>query len=743
MIKKYLNLTTSSFCVFAIITSCSLPVQNINDKNNINYSEKIDKYKINGFADFGESFNTKATIGQVGDRATVSLIYTHDDLTNPNVSIATGLTNTSGNFTINVGFIPVTNKIYLLQASKRIGSSGNRLMSINTYIRWNGSIWESITNGAIGINSKTTAITIIDSYDSSINSNDTINTINSGIVSQIGSVTINKINDVVSKVTSLLEMNTDPIKFIGYQNNNYVFLKESNFAKNYLISNKLCTFCDINREDLSNLNLNTSDISGADLSNSDLSNTDFTNSNFTGVNLDNAITIGTNFSGSVWLDGSTSATNKCITGSIGRCYINDKTANFFKTNNQSNPSLALNNSDNYVVTWEYDSQDSTGVGIYAQRFNSGGINQVPPNCNLPSCSSPIGQILVNTNTTNHQSNSVVGIDNSGNFVIAWQSNHQSNTAIYAQRFNSNGTHQGSEFRVSEYTTGNQFNPSLSMNNSGDFIITWQSTDQDGSLNGIYAKKYNINGVAQIPTNCTAPNCNNTTGEFKVNTNTTNNQLNPSVSINNSGNFVISWQSNHQDEFNFETYAQRFNSNSESQGSEFRVNSYTLNNQNYSSVAMDNNGNFAIAWQSSYQDGSLYGVYAKKYDSNGIVQIPTNCQINDCNISNGEFRVNTGTMDNQKFPSIGMDSNGNFTISWESNHENSFNYNIYAKKYNSNGTTKVSEFRVNTYTTDYQNNSSVAFNSSGNFAIGWDSNTQDTSGRGIYYHKFNSSGHVFK
>ena len=71
------------------------------------------------------------------------------------------------------------------------------------------------------------------------------------------------------------------------------------------------------------------------------------------------------------------------------------------------------------------------------------------------------------------------------------------------------------------------------------------------------------------------------------------------------------------------------------------------------VAMDPDGNFVIAWSSFNQDGSGWGVYAQRYDSNGVVQ-------------GSEFRVNTTTGGDQMQPNVAMDGSGNFTVVWTSN-----------------------------------------------------------------------------
>jgi len=177
-------------------------------------------------------------------------------------------------------------------------------------------------------------------------------------------------------------------------------------------------------------------------------------------------------------------------------------------------------------------------------------------------------------------------------VITWHSNGQDGDSfgIYAQRYNAAGVAQGTEFQVNTYTTNNQGNPFIAMDNDGDFVITWRSLFQDGSSYGIYAQRYNALGVSQGM-------------EFQVNTYTTLSQSLPSISIDDNGDFVITWHSLVQDGSLYGVYAQRYNAAGSAQGAEFQVNTYTTNSQFNSGIAMDNNGDFVIAWKSYDQDGS--------------------------------------------------------------------------------------------------------------------------------------------
>ncbi|MBE9103937.1 cadherin-like domain-containing protein [Nostoc cf. edaphicum LEGE 07299] len=313
------------------------------------------------------------------------------------------------------------------------------------------------------------------------------------------------------------------------------------------------------------------------------------------------------------------------------------------------------------------------------------------------------EFQVNTTTIGNQSNSTVAIDADGDFIISWQSDGQDGTKIYAQRYNTDGTPQGGEFQVNTGTTGNQYNPVIAIDTDGDFVISWQSDSQGGT--DIYARRYNNLGVAQG-------------SEFKVNTYTTSDQANPiAVAMDSSGDFVISWISS-EEGFSYEIYAQRYNNLGVAQGNEFKVNTYTTSDQYNSTVAMDADGDFVISWQSFGQDGSSNGIYAQRYNNLGVAQ-------------GGEFKVNNYTSNNQANPTVAMDTDGNFVISWQSDGQDGSINGIYAQRYNNLGVAQGGEFKVNTYTTSDQTNPIVAMNAGGDFVVSWQSDGQDGSGNGIY------------
>ena len=87
-------------------------------------------------------------------------------------------------------------------------------------------------------------------------------------------------------------------------------------------------------------------------------------------------------------------------------------------------------------------------------------------------------------------------------------------------------------------------------------------------------------------------------EFRVNTRTSGEQRTftetpQSVAMDADGDFVVTWSSNGQDGSGWGVYAQRYNAAGQALGNEFRVNTITSNSQQFSTVAMDADGDFVV------------------------------------------------------------------------------------------------------------------------------------------------------
>jgi hypothetical protein len=265
----------------------------------------------------------------------------------------------------------------------------------------------------------------------------------------------------------------------------------------------------------------------------------------------------------------------------GQIQVNTNT-----TNDQLYGGVAMDSNGNFVVTWSSINQDTSGYGIFAQRFDSTGAYVG-------------GEFQVNTTVANDQIYSQVAMDATGDFVIVWESAGQdgSGRGIYGQRYNSAGVAQGGEFLINTTTAGDQTRASVSMNANGDFGVTWTSADSSGT--GIYARAFNSAGAPIW-------------AESRINTTTAGDQDYSSLTVSPNGEAIVVWSSFGQDDAtSWGVYAQKFTAFATPEDGEFRVNSTTAGDQRFASVALTDAGNAVFAW-SGNGPGDGDGVFMQRY-----------------------------------------------------------------------------------------------------------------------------------
>ncbi|MBI3447577.1 MAG: hypothetical protein HY049_01460 [Acidobacteria bacterium] len=279
--------------------------------------------------------------------------------------------------------------------------------------------------------------------------------------------------------------------------------------------------------------------------------------------------------------------------------------NVFTTDLQNNPSIAVNPGGDFVVAWQSEGQDGSDYGIFARRFDSTGT--------------PRGaEFQVNTYTTNRQRQPAVALDAAGNFVMAWESDGQdgSGFGVFGRRFDSSGVPLGSEFQVNSYTTNNQRYPSIAADSAGDFVVVWHSLNQDGSMYGIFAQRFDSDGSPQG-------------AEFQCNSYTPYSQAFASISMNETGDFIVVWHSQYQDGSDFGVYGRKFDRTGSPVGSDFQINGYTTGSQFIPSIAANDAGHRVVAWQSFGQDGDDFGVFVQRFARNPSVIAPRPGDLLDC------------------------------------------------------------------------------------------------------------------
>lgn len=154
---------------------------------------------------------------------------------------------------------------------------------------------------------------------------------------------------------------------------------------------------------------------------------------------------------------------------------------------QTSPVTAMNSSGLFCMTWQ-DSRNGWDDDIYLQCFDNMGMAQGV-------------NIRVNDEQINaEQAEPVVAIDGAGNYIVTWRDHRNGlhDPDIYAQCYFHDGTLNNTNFRVNDDLDWSyQFNPSIAADSSGNFLITWVDT-RNGNYD-IYTQRYDSDGT-QIGSN---------------------------------------------------------------------------------------------------------------------------------------------------------------------------------------------------------------------------------------------------
>jgi hypothetical protein len=325
------------------------------------------------------------------------------------------------------------------------------------------------------------------------------------------------------------------------------------------------------------------------------------------------------------------------------------------------------------------------------------------------------EFQVNTHTTNDQRNAAISMDFFGNFAVVWSSYSQdgSSNGIFGQLFDPNCGRLGEEFQINTTSSGNQAEPAVAMDAAAGFIVVWQGPGLiEEDQEDIFAQRFDPNS---LPIG----------DEFCVNSITSDQQLYPSVAMNDDGSFIVVWESSNTPEQGDKAICGRlYDSNGLEFGAEFLINAESSVCR-YPDVAADANGNFAVVW---LDDKSSNSIMCGLFDPNGIPRTDV-------------FQVNTVRFSSLTRPSVAMDVAGSFVVTWDGDPDLAGLDDIHARLYDANGTPLGEQFLVNTTTAYAQQYPQAAMNDDGRFVIVWDCRIDPNSDseRDIYGQRFDSQG----
>ena len=282
---------------------------------------------------------------------------------------------------------------------------------------------------------------------------------------------------------------------------------------------------------------------------------------------------------------------------------------------------------------------------------------------------------------------------------------------------------GQEFQVNTTTTDFQIAPDVAMAADGSFVVVWESRDQDGSGDGIFAQRFDATGDALG-------------GELQVNTYTTGDQSQPAISRTADGGFLVVWASaggggigeggGPEDGSGLGIQLRRFDASGTAVGDELQINAGTAGNQEWPAITRRSDDGFVVAWESADADGSLDAIRARRLDASGA-------------LLGAELAINGYTTGDQRRPTVAPLADGAFVVSWESEGSpaDSEGTGVIARRFAADGSPTSGDVQVNATTSGDQGRPGVSSSADGRFLVVWQ---QDTGGDlDVYARRFDATG----
>ncbi len=181
------------------------------------------------------------------------------------------------------------------------------------------------------------------------------------------------------------------------------------------------------------------------------------------------------------------------------------------------PAITALPNGGFLVAWEDDGDANGTFQIHARGFNADGTER-------------LARLTVNSASAGQQRNPVVGADDQGRFVAAWEDDPESDGKyqILIRGFESNGSQRFADKRAHSVAGGQHRGPSLAVAGKGAFAVTWQD---DGDDNGSYQVRmagFSATGSASL-------------AEQTVNRIAAGQQLAPAAAIDATGTITVVWQ----------------------------------------------------------------------------------------------------------------------------------------------------------------------------------------------------------
>jgi hypothetical protein len=267
---------------------------------------------------------------------------------------------------------------------------------------------------------------------------------------------------------------------------------------------------------------------------------------------------------------------------------------------------------------------------------------------------------------------------------------------------------GGEYNLIGYYPGDQVLPVVALSPSTRVVAYWNQGQ------GIFAGDLD--------------NSYQTTSVFKVHKTAsgTNDQIRPAVAVLRGGQTAFAWQSKAAGDADI--YVRFASGANFSSKLDVRVNSYVKDQQVDPVITALPDGGAMVAWSSYGQNGSGWGIYARKVTAAGTVS------------PMAEFQVSQNIIGNQLKPAICTLANGYVAIAWVSDIARSgWTVDVFGRIFTQAGVPVTREFMINSRTNKCVSPALAAL-ANGGFTVAWaEQDANPLNGLNIWGRAFSASG----
>ncbi|MCZ7583135.1 MAG: formylglycine-generating enzyme family protein [Deltaproteobacteria bacterium] len=169
-------------------------------------------------------------------------------------------------------------------------------------------------------------------------------------------------------------------------------------------------------------------------------------------------------------------------------------------------------------------------------------------------------------------------------------------------FDADGTPRSGLITIDTNPAGAYSRPAIAMSAIGRFVVAW---DKAGAGRDIYGRLFDSEGDAL-------------TGAFAVSTDADGDEDNPAAAMAADGSFAVAW---HAADNAGDIHARRFYASGAPMGGPAAVNVPAEPLQNFPAASSNAAGDVIFVWASFGQDGSDYGVFARRTETRDLVWVP--------------------------------------------------------------------------------------------------------------------------